>query len=391
MKLQVQGLAATHIGTRLFAMVLSGAVISLLLTTLTGCSGKNSDATEKKAGGETAVPVVVAPVISKIMPLRIQAIGNVEPYATVAIKARIDGQIVKVFFTDGQEVVKGRPLFQLDPRPFEAALRQSEAALARDRAQLAHARAQEQRYQDLLQKNFISKDAYAQFRTNVDTAEATARGNAAAVENARLQLEYATIRSPIDGRTGKIMIQLGNLVKANDTNPLVVINQISPVYVSFAVPEQNLTEIRKYMAAGKLPVAARLPDPDSSTAEGELAFIDNAVDMTTGTVKLRAIFQNRDRTLWPGQFVTAVLMLHEQPNAIVVPSQAVQTGPKGQYVYVVKPDLSVEMRDIVVDRAEGTETVVAKGLAAGERVVTVGQLRLAPGIKVKPEAGQDAS
>ena len=390
MKLQVQIFARRRADARLRATALACAVVVALALALAGCSGKSSGAAEKKAGGEPAVPVVIAPVVTKTMPLRIQAIGNVEPYATVAIKARIDGQIIKVLFTDGQEVTKGQPLFQLDPRSFEASLQQSEAALARDKAQLAHARAQEQRYQDLLQKNFISKDAYAQFRTNVDTAEATVRGDAAAVENARLQLEYASIRSPIAGRTGKIMIQLGNLVKANDTNPLVVINQVSPVYVSFAVPEQDLTEIRRYMAAGKLPVQARLSD-SSAAAEGELAFIDNAVDMTTGTVKLRAIFQNKDRALWPGQFVTTIVTLHEQPGAIVVPSQAVQTGPKGQYVYVIKPDFSAEMRDVVVDRAEGTESVIAKGLAAGERVVTVGQLRLVPGIKVKPQAGSNAS
>jgi membrane fusion protein, multidrug efflux system len=391
MKLQVRILAARRADVRLRATALAGAVVFALTIALAGCSGKSSGAAEKKSGAGPAVPVVTAPVVTKTMPLRIQAIGNVEPYATVAIKARIDGQIVKVFFTDGQEVAKGQPLFQLDPRSFEASLQQSQAALARDRAQLAHARAQEQRYQDLLQKNFISKDAYAQFRTNVDTAEATVRGDAAAVENARLQLEYATIRSPIAGRTGKIIIQLGNLVKANDTNPLVVINQVSPVYVSFAVPEQDLSEIRRYMAAGKLPVEAKLPGSNGGAAEGELAFIDNAVDTTTGTVKLRATFQNKDRVLWPGQFVTTVVTLREQPGAIVVPSQAVQTGPKGQYVYVVKPDFSAEMRDIVVDRAEGAESVIAKGLAAGERVVTVGQLRLAPGIKVKPQAGPSAS
>lgn len=391
MKLHVQNLMARRAGTRRFVAALSGAVVLSLVVALAACSEKNSGAAEKKADSKPAVPVVVAPVLMKTIPLHLQAIGNVEPYATVAIKSRIDGQIVKVFFSDGQEVVKGQALFQLDPRPLAASLAQSEAALARDRAQLAHADVQERRYQDLLQKNFISKDAYAQYRTNADTARATVRGDEAAVDNARLQLEYATIRSPISGRTGKIMIQLGNLVKANDTNSLVVINQVSPVYVSFAVPEQSLPEIRKYMARGKLSVQARLPDSNEDTAAGELAFIDNAVDMTTGTVKLRAVFQNSNRALWPGQFVNAILTLREQLDAIVVPSQAVQTGPKGQYVYVVKPDLSAEMREIVVDRVEGKETVIAKGLAAGERVVTVGQLRLVPGIKVKPQTGQDAS
>lgn len=389
MKLQVEGLPARRGGARVFGAVLSGAVISLLIAMLAGCSGKNSGAAEKSAGG--AVPVVVAPVVKKTMPLRIQAIGNVEPYATVAVKARVDGQIVKVFFADGQEVVKGQPLFQIDPRPFEALRKQSDATLLRDRAQLQHARAQEQRYQDLLQKNFISKDAYSQFRTNVDTAEATVRADEAALENARLQLEYSTIRSPIDGRTGKIMIQLGNLVKANDTNPLVVINQVSPVYLSFAVPEQTLTEIRRYMADGKLPVEARLPDSTGASEQGTLAFIDNTVDMATGTVRLRAIFPNTNKVLWPGQFVTTLLTLHEQNDAIVVPSQAVQSGPKGQFVYVIKPDLSAEVRNIMAERTEASETVVAKGLAPGERVVTDGQLRLVPGIKVTLKPGQDAS
>ena len=375
---------------RRFVSALSG--VTLVVLALTGCSGKESGATtEKKGAGTPAVPVIVVPVVARTVPLRIQAIGNVEPYATVAIKARVDGQIVKVLFTDGQEVTAGQPLFQLDPRPFKALLQQVEAALARDKAQLERAHAQEQRYKDLLQKNFVSQDAYAQFRTNVDTAEATVRADAAAVENARLQLEYAMIRSPINGRTGKIMIQLGNLIKANDTNPLVVINQVSPVYLSFAVPEQYLGDIRKYMAAGKLPVQARPPDTDGPAAEGELAFIDNTVDATTGTLRLRAVFMNKDRALWPGQFVTAELTLRQQHDAVVVPSQAVQTGPKGQFVFVVKPDLIAEVREVVVERVDGTQTVIAKGLAVGEQIVTGGQSRLVPGLKVNPRTGADKS
>jgi len=360
-----------------------------LAVTLTGCSANKSGAAERKAAA--GVPVVIASVVKKTVPLRIESIGNVEPFATVSVKSRVDGQIVKVFFTDGQDVSKGQPLFQLDPRPFEAQLKQAEATLARDQAQLEHARAQEKRYQDLLKKNFISKDAFAQFRTNVETADATVRADQAAIENARLQLEYSTIRSPIDGRTGRIMIQLGNLVKANDTVALVVINQVSPVYVTFSVPEQYLSEIRKYMKEGSLPVQARLSETGDNAIEGKLAFIDNTVDTTTGTVKLRAIFGNADRALWPGQFVTAVLTLHEQRDAIVVPSQAVQSGPARQYVYVVNPDLTAAVREITVDRTEGAETVVAKGLKAGERVVITGQLRLVPGIKVVPKTDRTAS
>ena len=391
MKLQPESPVARPITLYPLRVVLCGSVALILAASVAGCSEKGSSAAAKKAAGGPAVPVMVAPVVAKTVPLHIQGIGNVEPFATVAVKARVDGQIVKVFFTDGQEVKKGQPLFQLDPRPFEAALKQSEANLLRDKAQREHARAQERRYKDLLQKNFVSKDAYSQFLTNVETADATVRADEAAVENARLQLEYATIRAPISGRTGKIMIQLGNLVKANDTTSLVLINQVAPVYLSFAVPEQYLPEIRKYMAAGRIPVRAQLSNADASPVDGELAFIDNAVDTATGTIRLRATFQNEDRALWPGQFVTAVVTLREQRDAIVVPSQAVQTGPKGQYVYVIKPDLSAELREIVVDRTEGAETVIAKGLAAGERVVTTGQLRLVPGIKVNPDTGQSAS
>src|SRR5262249_46750980 len=302
---------------RPYSAGIAGLAVCLLAASLSACSEKQSSAAEKKTGGGPAVPVIVASVATKTVPLRVQAIGNVESYATVSVKARVDGQIVKVFFADGQEVATGQPLFQLDPRPFEALLQQAEAALQRDKAQLERARVQEERYKDLLQKNFVSPDAYAQFRTNVDTAQATVRADEAAVENAGLEVVETTIRPPITGRPGKIMIQLGNMVKANDTGPLVVINQITPVYLSFAVPEQYLAEIRKYMAERKLPVEARLPDSVNTAATGELAFIDNAVDATTGTVKLRAVFENKDRALWPGKFVHASLTLRDQHNALL--------------------------------------------------------------------------
>ena len=351
-----------------------------------GDSGKDSkkSATADKKGKESpAIPVIVASVSEQSMPLKIQAIGNVEVQTTVSIKSRLDGQIIKVGFGDGQDVAKGQVLFEIDARPLQAQLEQARATLARDKAQLDRARQQEERYKDLLQKGFVSQDAYAQFRTNVDTAAATVRATEAVIENARIQAEYAVIRSPIQGRAGKILIQQGNLVKANDTPSLVVINQLAPIYVSFAVPEQYLGVIRKYMAAGKLAVDALPPGAtDGGTvATGTLAFVDNTVDATTGTVRLRATFPNKDKSLWPGQFVTASVTLNETQNAIVVPSQAVQTGPKGQYVYVVK-DGAALMREITVERVDGAQTVVAKGLAGGERVVTSGQSRLVPGMKV---------
>lgn len=368
---------------------LAGVVALLLFAVQLGaCTQQASSAAEKKTAGGPAIPVVVASVLKKTVPLRVEAIGNVEPYKTVAVKARVDGQIVKVFFADGQEVKEGQPLFQLDARPFEASLQQAEAALLRDKAQLDRAKTQQERYQDLLHKNFVSPDAYAQFVTNADTAAAAVRASEAALESARLQLEYSTIRAPIGGRTGKIMIQLGNLVKANDTVSLVVINQVAPVYLSFAVPEQYLGQIREYMADGKLPVEARIQGAQSSVL-GELAFIDNTVDVGTGTVRLRAIFQNKDRVLWPGQFVTAAVTLREEHDALVVPSRAVQTGPHGSFVFVVKPDLAAEVREVAVERVEGAQSVIAKGLAAGERVVVDGQSRLVAGSRVtaKTEAG----
>ena len=361
---------------------LQHGLVILLCALLPACGNNAAGVADKKAKEAPAIPVVVASVTETSVPLKVQAIGNVEVQATVAVKSRVDGQIVKVLFNDGQDVARGQPLFEIDPRPFQALLHQAEAALARDKASLDRARSQEQRYKDLLQKGFVSQDAYAQFRTNVDTAEATVSADEAAVENARLQLEYAVIRSPIDGRAGKILIQNGNLVKANDTVSLVVINQIAPVYVSFAVPEQYLNPIRKYMAAGKLPVQAQAADGSGSAAEGTLAFIDNSVDTTTGTVRLRATFPNTDKTLWPGQFVTVSVTLNEQHNAIVVPSQAMLTGPKGTYVYVVNPSMVAEMREVTVERTESGQAVIAKGLGAGEKVVTTGQSRLVPGIKV---------
>jgi len=327
------------------------------------------------------VPVTVTSVTQQAVPYRIQAVGSAEAYATVAVKARVDGQIVEVRFREGQEVRAGNVLFNIDPRPFEAALRQAEANHQRDLAQLAQAERQEARYQELLAKNFVSKEAYAQFRTGTETAAAAVLASKAAIDNARLQLEYTTIRSPIDGYAGRIQIQKGNLVKANDATPLVVLNQVHPIYVSFAVPEQELPSVRKYLATGPLAVEARPPNAERA-ASGRLVFIDNTVDSTTGTIKLKALFENRENTLWPGQFVTASLRLYEQKDALTVPSRAVQTGPSGQYVFVVKPDMSVEVRPVSVQRSEGDLAIIATGLARAEQVVTQGQLRLAPGTKV---------
>jgi len=342
----------------------------------------------KAAKGPPAVPVSVARVQQQSVPVRLRAIGNVEAFMTVAIKARVDGQINAVNFREGEAVKKGDVLFRIDPRPYEAALRQAEANALRDAAARDQARSQERRYQELLQKNFISKEAYAQIRTNAETAQASANASQAARENARLNLEYCTIRSPLEGFVGRVLLQAGNLVKANDVSALAVINQVRPIYVNFAVPEQNLTEVRKYMAQG--PLAAVIPvDAQQAHPRGKLIFVDNAVDPSTGTIRMRAQFDNDDALLWPGQFVNVVVQLYEQAEAIVIPSQAIQTGPEGQYVYVVGDDMLAEMRRIKVLRTDADFAIVADGLAKGERVVTRGQLRLGPKTRVqigKPEA-----
>ncbi len=334
---------------------------------------------------ERAVGVSVATVLQETVPVRLRSIGNVEPYSSVAVKARVDGQIVAVNFREGQPVRKGEVHFRIDPRPYEAALRQAEANALRDAAARDQANSQERRYQELLEKNFVSKEAYAQIRTNAQTAEATARASQAALENARLNVEYCTIASPLDGYVGKVLLQAGNLVKANDANPLVVINQVKPIYVAFSEPEQALDEIRRRMTDAPLTVSvAGKEDSDVARplAQGRLVFVDNAVDQTTGTIRLRAQFDNADLALWPGQFVNVTLRLYDEKDALVVPSLAVQTGPQGEFVYVVKADSTVEPRKVKVARIEGDVSVLADGVAKGERVVTRGQLGLASGTKV---------
>jgi multidrug efflux system membrane fusion protein len=337
----------------------------------------------KAAKGPPTVPVTVAPVVKQTVPVQLAAIGNVEAYSTVALKARVDGQIVEVNFKEGAPVKKGEVLFRIDPRPYDAALRQAQANALRDAAGRDQARSQERRYQELLEKNFVSKEAYAQIRTNAETAAAVAKASEAALEQARLNLEYCTIRSPLEGFVGKVLLQAGNLVKANDVNPLVVINQVRPIYVNFAVPEQSLPEVRKRMADAPLEVEVLPADPKQSRPRGRLIFVDNAVDPSTGTIRLRAQFANEDAALWPGQFVNVSVRLYEEPDALIIPSTAVQSGPEGPYVYVVSEEMTAELRRISVRRTEGERTIVANGVAPGERVVTRGQLRLGPKVRVQ--------
>ncbi len=366
-------------------LVVGTVVLVVVAAAMVAYVSRDSGAREarKAQKGPPAVPVTVASVSEETVPVRLRAIGNVEAYSTVAVKARVDGQIVEVNFKEGAPVRKGDVLFRIDPRPYEATLRQAEANALRDAAARDQARSQERRYNELLEKNFISKEAYAQIRTNAETAAAVAKASQAALENARLNLEYCTIRSPLDGFVGKVLLQAGNLVKANDVNPLVVINQVRPIYVNFAVPEQNLGEVRKRMAQTPLEVEVLPVDATQPHPQGSLIFIDNAVDPNTGTIRLRAQFDNSDAALWPGQFVNVSVRLFDEANALVVPTQAVQTGPEGQYVYVVGNDLTAELRRVSVKRTEGELAIVAQGLKSGERVVTRGQLRLGPKVRVQ--------
>ena len=325
-------------------------------------------------------PVTVASAVAKTVPVQINAVGNVEPYQTISVKAQITGQITKINFREGQDVRKGQLLFELDCRPYLEALKQAEANLARDTAQAKNAEADLQRYTALLEDQFVTRQQYDQVRTNWAALEATLKADRAVVENSRVQIQYCSINSPIDGRTGSIKVNQGNILKANDIE-VVVVNQIEPIYVTFAIPEKDLPAVKKYQAQGKLKVDALMND-DPRPETGVLTFIDNAVNKVTGTITLKGTFANREKRLWPGQFVRVVLTLTSMPDAIVVPSRAVDTGQSGQYVFVIKPDLTAEMRPVTIGSSLGGETLILKGLQVGEQVVTDGQLRLVPGAKV---------
>lgn len=331
----------------------------------------------------TEVPVTTAAVVRKSMPVRLSAIGTVEASTTVAVKARMDGQITAVRFADGAAVARGQVLFELDDRALRAQLAQAQAVVQRDRAQVANLKSREERFRELVRQGFYSADAYEQVRADLDAARATLAADEAAVAAAQVQLSYARITAPVAGRASRALIQVGNAVKSTDPAPLTTIATLAPAFVAMTVPERELPGIRAQLAKGPLPVVATLPD--ASRAEGRLDFIDNMVDRDTGTVRLRATFPNRDEVLWPGQFVRASVTLREQPDAVVVPGEAVQAGPKGSYVFVVKPDRTAELRIVKVDRTEGADTVIAEGLAPGESVVTAGQIRVTPGAKLAPK------
>ncbi|MSO93199.1 MAG: efflux RND transporter periplasmic adaptor subunit [Rhodospirillales bacterium] len=332
------------------------------------------------------VPVVAATVQRQAVDVNLNVIGTAQAYASVAVRSRVDGQLLNVHFREGQAVRKGDKLITIDSRPYEAQLRQAEANLARDRAQLVRAKADLERYTDLMRREFSSKQKFDEATANAAALEATVRADVAAVDSARLQLDYTSILSPIDARAGSLLINTGNLVKANDTNAIVVLNQIRPIYVSFSVAEQYLPEVRRQMAAGVLKVSVVVPSEPDRPEHGIVTFINNTVDPASGTIMLKATVENAEDRLLPGQFVNVVLTRSTLPDALVLPSQAIQNAQEGTYVFVIKPDLSVEYRRVVVGPSSDGRTVIREGVGEGERVVTEGQLRLAAGrqVEIKP-------
>lgn len=372
--------------SRSFSRATKLALILSIFVFLGACSS-NSRA---KQAVQRVVPVKTGDVMQQNVPVQVRTIGNVEAYSTVSIKAQVGGEVEGVYFQEGQDVKKNDLLFKIDPRPYEAALKQAEATLARDLAQAKNADEQAKRYEILVQKNYVSKDQYEQLRANADALAAAVEADKANVENGRLQLAYCTIRSPINGRAGTVLVNAGNVVKASDV-AMTTVNQILPIYVTFSVPEQNLADIKKYMEKGELNVEAIVPGDETHPARGGLTFIDNAVDNTTGTIKLKGTFENRDKRLWPGQFVNVVLTLTVQRNAVIMPSAAAQAGQQGQYVFVVKPDLTVESRPVTVSRPYGEFVIVDHGVTPGEKVVTDGQLQLFPGAHIEVKAEQTQS
>jgi multidrug efflux system membrane fusion protein len=325
------------------------------------------------------VPVTVATAATKNLPQQIRVVGNVQPLSTVSVRAQVTGQLTRVWFREGDEVRRGQVLFTIDPRPFQAAMQQAQANLARDEAQLRNAESERTRYAELVKKDYVTREEYDKIVAGAEAARAVAAADRAGIDNARLQLAYCEIRSPLDGRTGSLQVHQGNLVRANDTTALVVINQVQPVYVQFSVPEAQLGVLR---ARGNgIPVTA-VAQGSNAVAQGRLTFVDNNVDQQTGTITVKATFPNTDRALWPGQFVNVAVTVSERANAVVVPAQAVQNGQRGQYVYVVTNGDGVEMRPVTVADQVEQQAIIAKGIAAGETVVTDGQLRLTPKSKV---------
>jgi len=344
---------------------------------------------ETGARADPAQPVLAAEAVVKPMPVEIAAVGHVQTIASVAVRARVDGQIATVEVADGQAVKAGDVMFTFDDRQARSLLDQARASLARDRAQLGYARKQVDRYRALAAKDFYPRDQFELIQSNAAALEATIKADEAAIANYETQLSYMVIRAPIDGRIGTIAFKAGNSVQAAAATPLATLNQIRPIYVALSISQRDLAEVQRAMARGPVPVAAAVPGDDGAPQRGTLAFVENQVDPASGTISLKARFDNPDDRLWPGQFVDVTLTLRVEPQAVTVPTLAIQSAQTGAYVFVIKPDSTVEQRPVTVGWSAGAETVVAGGLRGGEKVVTTGQLRLTDGTPVVVRSAGD--
>ena len=355
-------------------------LLFLILSSLISCSKGDKDSGKK---GKMPVPVITAISIEKDVPVELPAVGLVEAYSTVSIKSLAGGALDKIHFKEGQDVKKGQLLFTIDPRPYQAVLLQTQAAYARSLALMENAQRDAERYKKLADLDYIAKSQYEQYRTNADALAATLKADEANIENAKLALANCSIYSPLTGTTGSLLIDVGNLIKANDdTKPLVIINQIQPIYVTFALPAQYLSGIQKYYALGSLAVHALHLQSKEPPEKGVLKVIDNAVSNSTGTIQLKAGFDNSKKTLWPGEFVNVKLVLSIKKNVVVVPTAAVVSGQNSQIVYVIKDDQTVEIRNVTTGITNESETEIVSGLKTGERVVIDGQMQLMTGTKV---------
>jgi len=394
--------------------IVGGVFLVLLCLLAWRLFSARSQTAVNKPRGEV-VPVEIAEVTQADVPIQIKSIGNIEALSTVSVRSQIEGTLQRVYFTPGQEVKKGDLLFSIDPRPLQAALSQAEANLVKamasvrqgqdivlkDQATARNLRTIARRDATLIEAGVISREEYDNAVSAADAADALTRSDQSAVanlqaavkaeeanvQNARVQLSYTSIRAPINGKTGNLAITQGNLVPADNTTPLVTITQTAPIYVTFSVPEQELIRIRKYAGSSGFKTEVVIPGDESNPAQGKLSLVDNTVDVTTGTIRLKAILENSDRRLYPGQFVNAVLTLGTHEQATMAPSQAVQIGQDSSFVYVVKADTTVEVRKVKTGTTLNDHTLIEEGLQPGERVVTDGQLRLVPGARVQAKSG----
>ena len=364
----------TRFGKRVqYRHMMIGMVTALCMILGAGCSGQKGPPPKPRE-----VPVTAATAATRSMPVAIEAVGTVEAYNSVQIISRVTGQLMEIHFKEGQDVAKGALLMTIDPLPFREKLRAAQAQLARDKSAYEFKKAESDRHNVLIKEGAVSKSEHERYRSDEEAQLSVIRADEAELEQARLNLSYCTIRAPIAGRTGAFLLRQGSIIEANRTS-LVVVNQIRPIFVRFAIPEKYLADVKKYLAAGTLRTSAQIAGSNVSSAAGKVTFIDNAVDPKTGMIYLKAEFPNKGLTFWPGQFVTVQMVLTTQSNAVVIPAQAVQTGQKGTYVFIVDKNRTVQLRPVTVDRLHGQEAVISQGVVAGETVVTNGQNKLQNG------------